>query len=103
MSFGMAYWHWKVDKNVTTFNIVVKKVEHYCILFPLLIEDNDVYNDNISCYGLIKSDWLELNNVGNIVHSTFHKTSYSNDGADTLNDDVNVDVNSEDEVDNILL
>eukprot|EP00957_Ditylum_brightwellii_P150931 11492996-Ditylum_brightwellii.AAC.1 len=103
MNFGMAYWYWKVDNNVTAFKIDVKQYEHYCILLPLLIEDNDVYDDNISCYGLITSNWLELNNFVNIGHSTFHNVSYSNNGVDMSNDDVHVNIDTRDEFVNILL
>ena len=84
--FGMPFWNWILLEDIKDIQIELKQVKHYCLLLPLL-QDTRIEHERMSeSYGLITSDWLEMNIFGEIVHPTFMNSQYSHDNEPTNND-----------------
>ena len=75
--FGLAYFHWQLnekdDENIFTY----ASVRHYCILLPCMIKSDYVISYNCGIYGVITSEWMEMNEKGDISTSTILEANYS--------------------------
>ena len=84
--FGMPFWNWVLLEDIKDIQIELKQVKHYCLLLPLLQDTRTEHERMSESYGLITSDWLEMNIFGEIVHPTFMNSQYSHDNEPTNND-----------------
>ena len=75
--FGLTYFHWQLnekdDENIFTY----ASVGHYYILLPCMIKSDYVISYNCGIYGVITSEWMKMNEKGDISTSTISEANYS--------------------------
>lgn len=66
---GLSYFRWDIHNEADRMEIKQEMVKHYCILLPCMKSMIPSHEDNDILYGLITSEWLELNSNGKITQS----------------------------------
>ena len=85
--FGMPFWYWILSyDNIIDTPIQPSHVSHYCVILPLLTEEDPNKEPNYRSYWLITSEWHEMDCYGKIELYKFSKANYDEENVGSNHD-----------------